>query len=74
MNDNNYRILVILRRADRPRHWTFNCPNCQMPVRELDDEVSIVTDIFNADDKGRATTCGKGWCRIHWYFELSQKA
>lgn len=77
--DRRYRCLVSLQRTDRPRYWTFHCPNCTMPLCEIANaEVSPITDIVdfsNTDNVMNGIRCngrtGFGRCNIWYYFNLN---
>lgn len=81
--DFRYRILVNLVRSDRPRYWTFHCPNCQQKVGELSNvEMKTMTDIIdmsNMDKQLVGMRCdgrspdGIGRCNIWYYFNLADK-
>lgn len=74
-NDRRYRALVTLVRADRPKIWTFHCPQCRRPLVELvNSEVIAITDLFdknNIKDISKGLRCETRNCRIYWYFNLS---
>lgn len=77
--DRRYRSLVSLQRTDRPRYWTFHCPNCTMPLCEIANaEVIQITDLIdyqNTDNVMNGIRCsgrtGNGRCDIWWYFNLN---
>lgn len=81
--DLRYRVLVNLVRSDRPRYWTFHCPNCQWKVGELSNvEVKTMTDVIdmsNMDKQLVGVRCGGrsphgiGRCDMWYYFNLSDK-
>lgn len=49
--DNRYRLLVDLKRADRPRYWNCLCLNCGSKIVELMNlEIYGVTDFFDAEN------------------------
>lgn len=49
--DNRYRILVDLKRADRPRYWNALCFNCGSKLVELMNlEIYAVSDFFDPDN------------------------
>lgn len=70
-NDTRYRVLVMLQRSDREKYWTFYCPQCQQRVKEVNGDMKSITDTFSVEGAGQPIRCGKGWCRIYWYFKLS---
>lgn len=45
VNDFRYRILVMLRKSERPKYFDFHCMLCQMKVCELSG-----TDVRGFDD------------------------
>lgn len=46
--DNRYRLLVDLKRADRPRYWSCLCMNCGSKIVELQNlEVYAISDFFD---------------------------
>lgn len=74
-SDRRYRVMVLLQRSDRPKYWTFNCPQCTMPVCELNGvDVIGLTDLvaLGADDTGLVgVRCDRGSCRWWYYFKLN---
>lgn len=81
--DLRYRILVNLVRSDRPRYWTWHCPNCQMRVAELANaDVMSCSDIIDMKNQektlvgvrcGGRSPLGVGRCDTWYYFNLSDK-
>ena len=73
--DRRYRVLVQLRREDRPKYWTFHCPHCQQPMCELGGANVIgMTDFYDPQDASRAVVgmrCSSPMCKWWYYFELS---
>lgn len=77
--DNRYRILVDLKRADRPRYWSALCMNCGSKLVELQNlEVYAVNDFFdpeNLNNTGIGRHC-KGTmpdglsCPYSYYFNV----
>lgn len=77
--DRRYRCLVSLQRSDRPRYWTFHCPNCTMPITELvNAEVVAINDLIAMDKLTNLSVgyrcsgrTGNGRCNIWYYFNLN---
>lgn len=73
--DRKYRTLVMLQRSDRPRYWTFHCPNCQQPIAELNNrDIYSMTDMFNplsTANGGVGTRCPGPNCRRWYFFQLN---
>lgn len=77
--DRRYRVLVILNRSERPKYWTFHCPQCKMPVSEiLNAEVESISDLIdttNINNIGLGVRCDGRYmddkCRIWYYFKLN---
>lgn len=77
--DRRYRCLVSLQRTDRPRYWTFHCPNCTMPLCEIvNAEVVDMRDLINFQNQdiiANGIRCdgrtGHGRCNIYFYFNLN---
>lgn len=74
-NDPRYQLLIVLQRVDRPKYWTFHCPNCK---REILPEVNngvmtAMTDLFDSGNPvyGKGKRCDTGWCRYFFFFKLS---
>lgn len=74
-DDRRYRALVTLGRSDRPRLWTFHCPQCRRPLAELvNAEVISITDLFDMKDIKNISAglrCDTRNCHIYWYFNLN---
>lgn len=72
MPDKRYRILVLLRRADRPKYWDFHCPYCKTKVVELaGDELYAIDDAVDTGRKGTKGFLCPGAHRIgcdKWYY------
>ena len=83
--DRRYRMLVLLQRSDRPKYWTFSCPQCKAEVVEvINGEVQAMSDLVNTeslDNVGVGYRCpgrlgqdafGKMMhCGIWYYFKLN---
>lgn len=77
--DQRYRLLIILRRSDRPRYWNFLCFNCGSKVVELQNlEVLTVDDFYdpqNINNTGIGRHC-KGLlpdglpCQYTYFFHV----
>lgn len=77
--DRRYRVLVLLQRSDRPRYYTFHCPQCTMPVCEIvNSDVVALSDLVDMEtmDVGTGTRCNGrfngGHCRTWYYFTLGE--
>jgi hypothetical protein len=78
--DRRYRIRVMLNRSDRPRYFTWQCPQCTYPVCEIVNcdivAVSDTMDMTNLSNAGPGVRCdGRyqgGRCNIWWYFSLGE--
>lgn len=72
--DRKYRTLVTLQRADRPKYWTFHCPNCQQPMAELNGtDLFSLEDFYNpqsAENRAVGIRCPGPHCRRWYYFQL----
>ncbi len=73
--DREYRTLVLLQRSDRPRYWTFHCPNCQQPMAHLSGrDVVSLTDFYNpqsAENGSVGIRCPGAFCKRWYYFQLT---
>lgn len=73
--DRRYRILISLHRSDRPRYWTFSCPNCKADICEMvNTEIVAISDLIdmnNVDIAGPGIRCNGRYCRRWYYFNLS---
>lgn len=72
--DKRYRVLIMLRRADRPKYWDFHCPYCRAKVVEINN--AEIYGIDDAVDVSSKRTTGmlcpgqyKNGCSIWFYFE-----
>lgn len=78
--DRRYRMLILLQRSDRPRYYTWHCPQCTYPVCEIvNSEIVAVSDAMDMQNialAGPGIRCdGRyqgGKCRIWYYFSLGQ--
>lgn len=76
--DRRYRVLVHLKRLDRPQVWKFHCPRCTMPVCEIvNAEVTTLTDLIDTADSGNAMSgirCDGRFdgrkCAIWYYMDI----
>lgn len=49
--DNRYRLLIDLKRADRPRYWACLCMSCGSKLVDLMNlEILDVTDFFDSEN------------------------
>lgn len=81
--DRRYRVLVSLVRADRPRYWTWHCPNCQKAIAELSNtDVVGMTDFADMNNQENALVgvrchgrlqSGMGYCNFWYYFNLNDR-
>lgn len=80
VEDRHYTTLVSLQRVDRPRYWTFLCPNCGSKIAELNNlEVYAINDFFdpaNLNNSGVGRKC-KGYiaasglpCPYKYFFSV----
>jgi hypothetical protein len=73
--DHKYRTLVLLQRSDRPRYWSFHCPNCKAFVAELNNtDVHAMADFYNpqsADNRSVGVRCSGAYCKRYYFFVLS---
>lgn len=77
--DRRYRVLVTFGRSDRPRYWTFHCPNCQKPLCEIvNADIQTMTDVIdmsNLENIGNGVRCDGRFqgrrCDIWYYFNLN---
>lgn len=74
--DYRYRVLVMLRKSDRPKYYDFNCFMCQRKVCELSGSdvraFDDTADMYLKTTKGiRCTGRGQqgGHCPMWYYFE-----
>lgn len=74
-DDQRYRTLVNLHRSDRPRYWTFSCPNCKADVCEMvNTEIYAIGDLIDMDNVeicGPGIRCDGKYCRRWYYFNLT---
>lgn len=80
--DRRYRLMIILRRSDRPNYFTWNCPFCTYPVNELmNAEVGAMSDVIdmqNIKNFGIGVRCGGRFegraCGTWYYFNLGSNS
>lgn len=72
--DRKYRTLILLQRSDRPRYWTWHCPNCQQPIVELNNtDMYAMTDFYNpaaASNAAVSIRCPGLNCKRWYAFQL----
>lgn len=73
--DRRYRILVQLVRSDRPRFWSFHCPNCKVKVIEFQNmDMYSMTDFYDAKNTANHAVgirCDGVLCKYYYYFMLA---
>jgi len=55
--DNRYRVMVSMKRSDRPKHWNFRCMNCSNRIAEIDNcDVYDISDFYDPNQTNYAGT------------------
>lgn len=83
--DRRYRIVVHLKRVDRPTTWKFHCVRCRSTVGEVTNaDVEYLTDLVdysNTDNAMNGNRCDGRYfdeaigkmksCHIWYYWDLA---